>query len=98
MSVTLQVHNPTGLLEVVQSHAARLGDLNGRTIGELSNGLWDDYRTFPFLRKQLQKRFPRLKIVPYTEFPIGSVEIDKDSVTQMLLAKGCEAVITGNAA
>ena len=98
MSVTLQVHNPTGMLEVVQSHAARLADLNGRIIGELSNGVWDDYRTFPFLRERLQRRFPGLKIIPYTEFPVGSVEIDKDSVTEMLLQKGCEAVITGNAA
>ncbi len=98
MSVTLQVHNPAGVVEVVQSHAARLPDLNGRTIGELSNGVWDDYRTFPFLRGELRKRFPGLKIVPYTEFPVGTVEIDKDSITEMLLQKGCEAVITGNAA
>ena len=59
MSVTLQVHNPTGVIEVVQTHAPRLSDLNGRTIGELSNGVWDDQRTFPFLREQLSKRFHR---------------------------------------
>ena len=98
MPVKLQVLNPSGVLEVVQSHAPRLPDLNGRTIGELSNGVWDDQRTFPFLRSELQKRFPGLKVVPYTEFPIGSVEIDKDGVADMLVQKGCDAVITGNAA
>ena len=30
--VTLNVHNPSGVLEVVQFHAARLDELDGKTI------------------------------------------------------------------
>ncbi len=98
MAFTLEVHNPTGAVEVVQQHAARLPDLNGHTLGELSNGVWEDGRTFAFLRGELLKRFPGVNIVPYTEFPIGSIEIDNERVIDQLLARGCEAVITGNAA
>ncbi len=97
-AVALDVHSPTGSCEVKQRHARRLTDLNGKTICELSNGSWDDQRTFPFIRKLLQSRFPGLKIVPFSEFPIGSERIDNDSTIEMLLQKGCDALITGNAA
>ncbi len=98
MPFTLKAHIPTGAVEVVQPHAPRLPDLNGHTVGELSNGVWEDGRTFAALRGALLKRFPGVRIVPYTEFPVGSVEIDSERVIDQLLAKGCEAVITGNAA
>jgi len=97
-AVALDVHNPTGSCEVIQRHARRLTDLNAKTICELSNGSWDDQRTFPFIRKLLQSRFPGLKIVPFSEFPVGSERIDNDSTIEMLLQKGCDALITGNAA
>lgn len=96
--VSLEVRNPTGILEVVQSHAPRLNQLNGKTVCELSNGVWEDQRTFALIRQLLQKRLPDSKIIPFTEFPVGSEHIDKDSTIDALLAKGCEAVITGNAA
>jgi ABC-type amino acid transport substrate-binding protein len=98
MTVTLKVLNPTGVLEVAQPHAPRLPDLDGKTIGELSNGVWDDQRTFPFIRGLLQKRFPRAKFVPFSEFPIGSEQIDSEAAIDLLQQKGCDAVITGNAA
>lgn len=97
-TVALDVHNPAGSCEIMQRHAPRLNDLNGKTICELSNGVWDDQRTFPFIRKLLQSRFPGLKIVPFSEFPIGSERIDNDSTIEMLLQMGCDALITGNAA
>jgi hypothetical protein len=96
--VELRVHNPTGVLEIVQAHAPRLPGLDGAVIGELSNGVWDDERTFPRIRERLQARFPRARIVPFTEFPIGSEQIDSDVVVDMLVKKGAQAVITGNAA
>jgi hypothetical protein len=52
----------------------------------------------PYLREQLLQRFSDLKIIPYTEFPRGTENIDKDSTIELLLQKGCDAVITGNAA
>jgi hypothetical protein len=96
--VELKLLNPTGVLEVLQPHAPRLEALDGRVIGELSNGTWDDERIFPFIRAQLQARFPRAKMVPFTEFPVGSEQIDCEAAIDLLQQKGCEAVITGNAA
>jgi hypothetical protein len=96
--VMLSVHNPCGSVEVVQSHAPRLEALNGRTVGELSNGVWEDRRIFEKIREALGRRLPEVKIVPFTEFPIGSEKIDSESTIDLLLSKGCEAVITGNAA
>ena len=94
----LQVHNPMGTFEVLQQHATRLDSLRGKTIGELGNGSWEDQVTLPAVRAQLQERFPDLKIIPYTEFPRGTENIDHDSTIDLLLKRGCEAVITGNAA
>jgi hypothetical protein len=95
--VTLNLYNPTGGTEVTQVHAPRLPNLNGKTICELSNGTWGDLRTFPLIRELLQRRFPDAKLIPFTEFPVGSEQIDKESTIDMVIKKGCQAVITGNA-
>ena len=94
----LTVHDPGGTIEVMQSHAARPQSLAGKTIGELSNGVWEDQRTFEKIRAELAKRLPDTKFVPFTEFPIGSELIDSDEAVDLLVAKGVDAVITGNAA
>ena len=96
--VELEVLNPTGAREVSNVHAPRLPDLNGKTICELSNGIWEMHRTFPLIRELLQKRFPAVKIIPYTEFPVGTRNIDDERIAAMVKAKGGHAVITGNAA
>ncbi len=97
-SVRLDVYDPTSVRETVQFHARRLGNLDGTTIGELSNGVWDDHRTFPYIRQLLLERFSGLRVIPFTEFPIGSEQIDSESTIDLLVEKGCQAVITGNAA
>ncbi len=94
----LTVFNPGGTIEVMQSHAPRHADLAGKTIGELSNGVWEDQRTFEKIRAELKKRLPDTHIVPFTEFPIGSELIDSEAAIDLLVAKGCDAVITGMAA
>ncbi|OGA03766.1 MAG: hypothetical protein A3H35_13415 [Betaproteobacteria bacterium RIFCSPLOWO2_02_FULL_62_17] len=71
----LTVLNPMGAFEVAQQHAPRLASLNGRTIGELGNGSWEDQVILPALREQLRRRVPDLRIIPYTEFPRGAVDI-----------------------
>ena len=96
--VSLKVHNPTGVFEVRQMHAPRLPDLNGRTIAELSNGGWQDQRIFAEVRRLITGKFPDVKLLPYSEFPVGSERIDRESTIDMLVARGAEAVITGNAA
>ncbi len=95
--VSLEVYNPTGAIDVTEQHAPRLGDLSGKTICELSNLVWEDYRTFPLIREQLQRRFPDAKIIPYTEFP-GIYGVEADVLTKVIREKGCDAVIVGNAA
>lgn len=95
--VELEVYNPTGAVDITEVFAPRLADLNGKTICELSNGSWQDTRTFPVIRELLQKRFPRAKIIPYTEFARGRAEVETDENIDLVVKKGCDAVITGNA-
>jgi len=96
--VTLSVFNPGGNVEAAKSHAPRLSELNGKTICELSDGAWGDNRTFPLIRELLQKQFPTVKIIPYTQFPVGGDKFDIDEIGKIMKDKGCQAAIIGNAA
>jgi hypothetical protein len=95
--VGLEVFDPTGAAEVTYLHAPRLSDLNGKTICELSNGLWEAHRILPLIRELLTKQFPEVKIIPYTEFPVGKGGIDNEKIAEMVKKKGGHAVITGTA-
>lgn len=95
-SVKLELHSPLGGTQVTLLHPARLADLNGKTLCELSDDSWQAHRTFPALRAVLQKRYPNIRVIPYTEFPTGISEIDNDE-TADLVEKKCQAVIVGNA-
>jgi hypothetical protein len=99
--MNLEVFDPSGFTESAKLslHAPRLSDLSGKTICELSNGkAWEVDRTFPLIRQMLKERFPDIRIVPYSEFPVGGREIDIDDIGNLMVAKGCDAVIGGNAA
>jgi len=96
--VRLEVFNPTGVIEVTHVHAPRLADLHAKTICELSNNAWEAARTFPLIRRLLKERFPDATLIPYTEFPLGSSNIDTDRIGHLVKEKGGQAVITGNAA
>ena len=97
-SVTLEVYNPSGAFEVNQTFAPRLADLNGKTICEVSDGLWESQRTFPLIRSLLQRQFPTAKIVPYDQFPIQTgADITVANIGDLVKAKGCQGVIVGNA-
>ena len=95
-SVSLEVYDPSGTLEVTARHAQRLAGLSGKTICELSNLTWEDFRTFPLIRRLLKEQYPDVNIVPFTEFP-GVFGIEPDIISKMLKEKGCDAVILGNA-
>ena len=95
--VKLEVLNPCGTVRSTLQFAPRLADLNGKTIGLLSNTLGEADRTFPYLRELLQKRFPTATIVPHTEFPQGGDRIDSDEIVKAIKHRGCHAVIAGNA-
>jgi hypothetical protein len=45
--VKLEFHDPSGVLEVTQPHAARLASLEGKRIGFVSNEQWQAYRMLP---------------------------------------------------
>ena len=99
--IKLEVFDPSGFTESAKPslYAPRLPDLNGKTICELSNGSgWEINRTFPLIRQLLSARFPAIRIIPYAEFPSGVHEIDIDDIGNVITAKGCDAVIGGNAA
>jgi hypothetical protein len=95
--VTLELYNPSGAFEVSQLFSKRLDTLAGKTICELSNGSWEDDRTFPYIRALLQKTYPTAKFIPYTEFPVGTAVIPYPEVAALAKSKGCDAVIVGNA-
>ncbi len=95
---TLEVYNPTGAIEVALRHAPRLDSLEGKTICEISDAVWENYRIFPEIRQLMRERFPTATIIPYSEFPTGLSAIDNDEIAHLVKKKGCNGVIVGNAA
>ena len=96
--VTLEVLDPTGAIEVTNLFAARVADLNGKTICELSNDSWEANRTFPAIRELLNRQYPTAKIIPYTEFAYGNVQLESaKDIGDIAVKKGCQAAIVGNA-
>lgn len=97
----LQIYAPTGSGRDSNkfSYARRLPDLNGKTIGEISNRLWEADRIFPAIRELLKQRYPDIRIVPYTEFPHHADDIqDNEQLPDLVIAKGVDAVIGSSAA
>jgi hypothetical protein len=97
------VVSPAGLDAVKRSGSSpRLESFSDKTIGEIWNGVFKGDQTFPMIRELLKKKFPSVKIIPYTEFPHNT---GTDNPTQqrenarrvaaMAKEKGCHAVITG---
>ncbi len=102
----LSVVSPVGLEAVELKRAARrLDGLNGKTIGEIWNGVFKGDMTFPLIRKLLTQRYPRLNIIPYTEFPHlpGNDHPTQQwerarHIAALAKEKGCDALISGNGA
>jgi hypothetical protein len=86
--------------------APRLDTLEGKTIGELWNGGFRGDESFPIIEKMLLERYPTVKLIPYTEFPVTTIASFHPEKKEQTLAalraalkqKGCDAVITGNGA
>jgi hypothetical protein len=101
-SVKLEVLNPLSDVTVTGGNAARLDTLNGKTLCEVyTTGDYSGDRTFPVIRELLQRRFPDVKMVPYTEFAIGVPKATPrwgpyDRVGEILREKECDAVLLGN--
>ncbi len=95
MAIKLEVFNPAGATGVSLPFAPRLNDLGGRTIGLLSNQIWQAHRALPLLQATLQQRYPDAKFV-MVDGSNGRIQDDK--TIDLLVEKGCDAVIVGNAA
>jgi hypothetical protein len=100
------VHSPLGGETVKHNATApRLGNLNGKTIGESWNGDFKGDYTFPVIRQLLTENYPGVKVIPYTEFPY--IHGADNPTAQKELAKqiaarakelGCDALVSGNGA
>jgi len=102
----MQVVSPAGISAVkITSAAPRIDDLNGKTIGEVWNGVFKGDITFPIIRNLLIEKYRGLKIIPYTEFyhlPGSDVPKHQRELAHQIVAsakeKGCDALISGNGA
>jgi hypothetical protein len=97
----LEIYAPNGAARDSNKYpyAPRLPDLNGKTIGEISNSLWEANRIFPQIRELLTQRYPDIKFVPYTEFPSHADHLqDNEELAGLVAAKGVDAVIGSSAA
>ncbi|MDH3286535.1 MAG: hypothetical protein OEP48_02240 [Betaproteobacteria bacterium] len=106
MDTNLNVVSPIGVNvnDTSASLAPRLDTLNGKTVCEIWNGGFKADVMFPIIEQMLRERYPAVRMIPFTEFPtvtIASLGSEKkaetlEAVRSALLAKGCDAVITGN--
>jgi hypothetical protein len=90
--------------------APRLGDLKGKTIGELSSNIYNAHISFPIIRDMLKERFPDIKIIPYTEInerlpqstivtysgDIETQEAKERAIVKIAMEKGVDGFIIGN--
>ena len=106
MDAKLNVVSPVGknVDGTATSLAPRLDTLNGKTVCEIWNGGFKADVMFPIIEQMLRERYPSVRMIPFTEFPtvtiasLGSARKAEtlEAVRVALLAKGCDAVITGN--
>jgi len=102
----IEVVSPVGLPVVEQTGAAtQVRNLDGATICEVWNGVFKGDQTFPIIRSVLSAKYPKARIIPYTEFPSfwGSYDIEhqkKMAAEIAVMAKqvGCDLLISGNGA
>ncbi len=80
----------------------RLADLSNKTVCEVINGFFFSDKVMSTLRELLKKRYPGIKVIPYTEFPaqwtMGTTQdlLERPKTTAALIKqKGGDAVIVG---
>lgn len=107
MSEKLKVVSPVGESVVEKKPLAPRPDtLEGKTVCEVWNAGFMGEVVFPIIEEMLRERYPGVKVIPYTEFPLTSIHAlhpetqaeTLEAVRVALLEKGCDAVITGNGA
>lgn len=99
-----EVVSPLGeVTKRAASVAPQLDTLDEKTICELSVGMYNFQESFPFIRQIIQKRFSKVKVIPYSEFPeILMMTQGKEyqeymeNLVALLKKRGCDGVIIGN--
>ena len=103
--MTWEVLSPLGRSSEERRDIARCVDtLEGKTVCEVWNGGFMGERTFGIIEEMLRQRYPKAKVIPYTEFPLCTIEVMKPStkaerletIRSALVEKGCDVLITGN--
>ena len=94
---TLEVFDPSGATEVLRLHAPRLDSLEGKRIAFVSNDEWQAHRMLPLIADYLKNEFSNVEILPYSDFPIGNMNVGNDETIQKLKELEVDAVIVGNA-
>jgi hypothetical protein len=96
--VNLEFHDPSGVVDVKQSHAPRLPTLAVTRVGFVSNEQWQAYRMLPRLKALLEADYPGIEVLPVDAFPQGNARIGTEETAALVKASGVDAVIVGNAA
>jgi hypothetical protein len=76
----------------------RLDDLSGKVIAELWDWMWEGDRVFPALEKELERRYPGVRFVPYTVFGDihgGDEHAVVEALPDLLREHGVDAVVAG---
>ncbi len=92
---------PLGKVPKSTATNKRLDTLNGKTVCMVWNYGFQGNVTMPAIADFLKKKYPTVNIVPYTEFFNLRGESQEQvaalaKLPDMLKAKKCDAVITGN--
>jgi hypothetical protein len=76
--------------------APALSDLNGKTVGELWDGVFRGDQVFPILNDELRKKVPRIKIIDHKTLgtTFGNVPGYIEKLPGLLKQHGCDAVIS----
>ena len=102
-----EVVSPLGEPVIESRRVGRYFDtLNGKTVGEIWNEEMRGDLTFPIIREMLSKRYPDVKVIPFTELPSSILNVQSpeemtkrlEAVRNALIEKGCDAVITAQGA
>ena len=96
--MAMEVFDPSGAIEIARPHAPRLDSLEGKVICLLSNDQWQADRTLTLVRELLEEQFPSATFLAHTEFPTGTAEIDNDKAADLIIERGGQGVVIGNAA
>lgn len=83
--------------------APRMDTLAGKTVCMVWNNAFQADVTLPAIGEALEKHYPGVKIVPYTEMPNaflpeppGVPRKESEALQAIFIEKGCNAVISGN--